>query len=190
MEPGRVYATRVGLRFPGKVPFEVWEQAGEHLVRIADSSTWCLGDWLVYGQDEYADRYQRAVAMLGLDYQTLRNYAWVARRFSSARRRSALSFQHHAEVAALPVADQDLWLDRAEQHGWSRNQLRRHVRANRATGEAKVPAQTVLPKLPVSAERVNRWREAADQSSSPFEAWVIAALDRAANATLRRGQVG
>lgn len=190
MEPGRVYVTRVGLRFPGRVPFEVWEEAGEHIARIADSSTWSLGDWLVYGQDEYADRYQRAVDMLGLDYQTLRNYAWVARRFSPSRRRSTLSFQHHAEVAALPVADQDMWLDQAEERAWSRNQLRRQVRANRTAAAAEVSAQAVLSKVSVSAERVSRWREAANQSSSPFETWVIEALDRAANATLWRDQVG
>lgn len=190
MEAGRVYATRVGLRFPGKVTFDVWEQAGEHITRIADSSTWCLGDWLVYGQDEYADRYQRAVDVLSLDYQTLRNYAWVARRFSCARRRSTLSFQHHAEVAALPAADQDVWLDMAEEHGWSRNQLRRQLRASRGSDEAVVPTQTALPRLAVPAERVSRWREAADLCASQFDAWVIATLDRAANATLQRDQVG
>ena len=41
-----------------------------------------------------------------LDYQTLRNYAWVARRFAMSRRRDTLSFGHHAEVPALPEPEQ------------------------------------------------------------------------------------
>lgn len=128
---GGIMVTRVGLELPATLEFGAWEQAGLKIARIADSSAWCLGDWLIYGQNVYAGRYRHAVAMAGLDYQTLRNYAWVARRFELCRRREGLSFQHHAEVAALSVADQDRWLDRAEQGGWSRNQLRSGIRAER-----------------------------------------------------------
>ncbi len=32
--------------------------------------------------------------------------AWVARRFPVSRRRDTVSFQHHAEVAALPEPEQ------------------------------------------------------------------------------------
>ena len=52
--------------------------------------------------------------VLQLDYQTLRNYAWVARRFPAGRRRAGVSFAHHAEVARLPEPEQDYWLRRAE----------------------------------------------------------------------------
>ena len=103
--------------------------------RIADSSAWCLGDWLIYGQHLYADRYRHAVAMAGLDYQTLRNYAWIARKFEPARRRAGLAFQHHVEVAALPPQVQDHWLDLAENFRWSRNELRKQIRDSEAPGE-------------------------------------------------------
>ena len=77
-----------------------------------------------YGQDKFPDRYRRAMAGTALDYQTLRNYAWVARRFAPSRRRDNLSFQHHAAVAALSGPDQDIWLVRAAEFRWSLRQLR------------------------------------------------------------------
>ena len=98
---------------------------------IADSSAWCLGDWVVFGASRYSDRYLRAIEQAGLEYQTLRNYAWVARRFESSRRREALSFQHHAEVASLPEPEQDLWLQRADAAQWSKTELRRRISAER-----------------------------------------------------------
>jgi hypothetical protein len=89
---------------------------------VASSSAWCLGDWLNYGQSAYPGRYQDAIEGTSLDYQTLRNYAWVARRFSLSRRRDRISFGQHAEVAALPEPEQDFWLRKAEELCWSRGQ--------------------------------------------------------------------
>jgi hypothetical protein len=60
-----------------------------------------LGDWLIFGRYKYGTRYRQAIGATGLDYQTLRNYAVVARRFEPSRRRSTLRAQHHAEVSAL-----------------------------------------------------------------------------------------
>jgi len=178
--PGdQILTTRVGLTFPVEVSFDSWQRAGLQISRVADSFAWCLGDWLVYGQRRYTDRYRLAVEAVGLHYQTLRNYASVARRVDLARRRPALSFQHHAEVAALSDVEQETWLSRAEQRGWSRNQLRQHLltaRQDRTTGATTA----VLPKLVVQNERIDRWRTAADRSSSQFERWVVTALDQAA----------
>jgi hypothetical protein len=178
--PGnQIRTTRVGLEFPAEVSFDSWQRAGLQISRVVDSFAWCLGDWLVYGQRRYTDRYRQAVEAVGLHYQTLRNYASVARRVDLPRRRPALSFQHHAEVAALSDVEQETWLSRAEQRGWSRNQLRQHLltaRQDRTMGTTT----TVLPKLVVQNERIARWRLAADRSSSQFEHWVVTALDQAA----------
>jgi hypothetical protein len=179
---GRILTTPVGLAFPRDVTFESWEQAGQRISRIASSSAWYLGDWLVFGQDRYTDRYRRAVEAVGLDYQTLRNYAWIARKFAPSRRRPGLPFQHHAEVAALPPADQDRWLDLAERDGWSRTALRRALRESRGPG-AK-PYRVVLPRVSAGSDAVDRWRRAATAADADFETWVVAALDRAADQEL------
>ncbi|WP_231949535.1 LmbU family transcriptional regulator [Alloactinosynnema sp. L-07] len=164
--------------------FDRWERAGHQIFRIVDSSAWCLGDWLLYGQEQYADRYRQAVEAAGLDYQTLRNYAWVARKFELDRRRHGLSFQHHAEVAALPAQEQDQWLTRAEQARWSRNQLRNQIRESRKLGGDHKVDNAALPRLNVEQERIERWRKAARISDTAFEHWVLTALDSAATQEL------
>ncbi|WP_306749343.1 LmbU family transcriptional regulator [Saccharothrix yanglingensis] len=175
---GRILTTPVGLAFPRDVTFESWEQAGQRISRIASSSAWYLGDWLVFGQDKYTGRYRRAVEAVGLDYQTLRNYAWIARKFAPARRRPGLPFQHHAEVAALPAEEQDRWLDRAERERWSRTALRRALRESRDPDGRSYRA--LMPRVTATGDAVDRWRRAALAANAEFEAWIVAALDRAA----------
>ncbi|MFB7664821.1 LmbU family transcriptional regulator [Kitasatospora sp. NPDC056138] len=183
-EEGSVLVTRVGLRIVNALAFNVWEQAGLKIARAHDSSAWCLGDWIVYGQSRYENRYREAVDAAGLDYQTIRNYAWVARRFELARRRSKLSFQHHAEVASLAPSEQDGWLDRAEREGWSRNELRRQVRGRKH--ETRSPAGLdLLRRLEVTPEQAERWREAATRSGNNLQEWILAQLDEAACSALR-----
>jgi hypothetical protein len=179
-----ILTTRVGLRIPEALTFERWQNVGSQISRIVDSSSWCLGDWLVYGQEEFSDRYLRAIEACGLDYQTLRNYAWVARKFELSRRRETLSFQHHAEVSSLPPCEQDKWLDLADEFNWSRNELRRNIRSHRQRDGKSEPPEDCLPKLSAPAERVQRWRKAAELSGDKFEQWVLRALDEAALASL------
>jgi len=181
---GKILTTRVGLRIPDDLPFESWQRAGLQISRIVDSFAWCLGDWLVYGQRRYTDRYRRAVDAVGLDYQTLRNYASVARRVDINSRRSRLSFQHHAEVAALPPTEQDRWLARAEAASWSRNQLRQHLRASRGQDPGTEIVTTSMPRMYVPLTRVERWREAAARRSQEFENWIVTVLDHAAEEEL------
>ncbi|HXT90009.1 MAG TPA: LmbU family transcriptional regulator, partial [Trebonia sp.] len=98
-----------GLIFTHKVTFQTWELIGEQLFSLADSTTWWIADWLAYGETSFHDRYRDAIRWTSLKYQTLRNYAWIARRFDMSRRHDKLSFGHHAEVAALDQPEQDYW---------------------------------------------------------------------------------
>ncbi|MFD0380203.1 LmbU family transcriptional regulator [Streptomyces sp. NPDC127112] len=138
------------MTFSPAMPQRAWEEIGSQLRDLASSSAWWLGDWLLFGENAYSGRYREAVGRTGLDYQTLRNYAWVARRFEQHRRRDALSFAHHAEVARLARPEQDYWLRRAEEQRWSRNELRRQLRAGLAeqhgpAAEAAAPEQPEQP---------------------------------------------
>jgi Protein of unknown function (DUF1778) len=151
---------------------------------IADSSAWWIGDWLVFGQHVYGNRYRTAAAETGLDYQTLRNYTWVASRFVRSRRRDLLSFGHHAEVASLCEDDQDAWLRRSVVERWSRNELRRRLRAARAEAVGK-PLQTSI-ELRVPPERRERWEQAAAAEGRDLGSWIEDALDRAAEHALAR----
>ncbi|MFE7173461.1 LmbU family transcriptional regulator [Streptomyces sp. NPDC057616] len=179
-----VLTTRVGLQMPAKMAYDEWERAGRQLADVLDSSSWWLGDWLVYGKDHYTDRYQRGIRAAGLSYQTLRNYAWVSRRFDLTRRRPCLSFQHHAELASLTVQEQELWLDRAEQRQWSTKQLRTAIRAARRGGQQPAAAEPNC-RLELPGSRFQRWQQAAQQLGVDFEQWVTTTLDRAAAGALQ-----
>jgi len=186
----QVRMSGVGLQIPTDLSYEDWARAGHQLSGIVDSSAWWLGDWLVFGKTHYSDCYQLAIQGAGLRYQTLRNYAWVARRFDMSRRRSKLTFKHHAEVASLPVEDQDRLLDQAELELWTTKQLRNAIREvrgdepdDRALGEAS-------SRIDVPKNRVSVWRRAADREGVDFDDWVLMMLDRAATDVLRHELVG
>ncbi|MGC5562264.1 LmbU family transcriptional regulator [Streptomyces sp. FR-108] len=194
------FVTRKGLLLPKQISFDKWVGVGSYLSNIFSSSAWCLGDWLVYGEATFNGRYHDAIKLTSLDYQTLRNHAWVARRFHMSRRRDTLSFTHHAEVAALAEPEQDFWLRKAEEYAWSAKRLRREVKASlreRATdvdGEpgggpaveetgarrpdegpaAIVPAadDTVLLRLSVSADCLESCHAAANRVGLNVEAWA------------------
>jgi hypothetical protein len=175
-----VIASRTSMRFDPLTPIGEWKAVGVRLGVHAEATCWWLGDWLAFGQMKYGRHYKEGVALTGLDYQTLRNYAVVARRFELSRRRDALSFQHHAEVCALCDHEQEWWLDRAAAHGWSRNELRRRVRG----AGTRRPAPDEVLRLAVGPGQAERWREAAQRSECAFEAWAMRVLDEAASAVV------
>lgn len=175
----RSRAARTGLQLREGLSFEEWSRVGSQVSALADASAWWIGDWLVYGQRTYPRRYRDAIAQTALSYQTLRNYAWVATQFPLYRRREKLSFGHHAELAALPPEEQDVWLTRAITNGWTRNQLRSQLRA---------PEQPVLGgvaiALQVEPAQHERWQAAAIAEQRPLAAWIVEVLDAASSALL------
>ncbi|MBL1120802.1 LmbU family transcriptional regulator [Streptomyces sp. 110] len=186
----QVLTTGVGLQMPTELTFEDWQRAGLQISRLINSSVWWLGDWLVYGKDHFADRYQRGVRAAGLQYQTLRNYAWVSRRFELSRRRSRLSFQHHAEVASLPVVEQERWLDLAERENWSTKQLRNSIRDAQGEERQNCKEESNIQRLPVPGDRLTQWRRAAEQCGFDFDKWVLVTLDSAARQALAETEPG
>ncbi len=191
--PSHVVVPRIGLMFPRQLPFEAWVGVGAQLAAVAASSAWCLGDWLVYGQAAYGSRYREAIDRTGLDYQTLRNYAWVAGRFELPRRRDILSFGHHAEVAALPAPEQDFWLRKAEEFGWPTRRLRREVRASlteRGQGppglESADPAspergeERQVVRVTLTPQQLELCEQAASTEGMTLHDWAARVLEQAA----------
>jgi len=194
---------KAGMVFSQDISEQAWERIGTGLRELANSSAWWLADWLIFGEAAYGcRRYREAIDRTGLDYQTLRNYAWVARRFEHHRRRVDLSFAHHAEVARLSPPEQDYWLRKADQHKWSRNELRRALRASLAeqldtsdaaqgpTGERRQVTQLPEPAgaearqknvatltIELSTGQLDTYSKVAAAHGLPVEKWVTQILD-------------
>ncbi|MFF2331555.1 MULTISPECIES: LmbU family transcriptional regulator [unclassified Streptomyces] len=175
-----IISKKTGLTLPADLPLDSWRHLGEHISQISNASAWWLGDWLVFGHDKYPDRYKRAMVDTSLDYGTLRNYAWIARRFEPARRREALSFQHHVEVAALPEKEQEHWLDFAEKFSWSRNELRKQLRASYADDQPALDENPEINlRLRVAKDQIERWEKAAQRVGTDLVDWIAATLEKA-----------
>jgi predicted HicB family RNase H-like nuclease len=194
-----IFLPRKGLQLPPLLPFQKWLGIGRQLADICTLSAWCLGDWLVYGEVAYTGRYRDAIEQTSLDYQTLRNYAWVAKRFSISRRREALSFGHHAEVAALSEPEQDFWLRKAEELGWSVKRLRQEVRASlkeRSQDQDQDHEHSEVSdhnaqewlmarvEIHISSDQLKRCQAAAERAGLSMEEWATSVLERAARSAL------
>lgn len=105
-----------GLQLPEQITLEQWESIGRELGRLQSASSWQIGDWWVYGQQEYGDRKAlvESEEWTGPVYGTCKNTAVVCRSFERSRRRDLLTFTHHVVVAALPAEQADSLLDWCE----------------------------------------------------------------------------
>lgn len=128
----------LALNLPPDLSFEEWAALGRHLHKFARGSAWWLGDWLLYGEHGWGDKYNQAVEVTGIGADTLVAYQWTASRIPAPDRRRELSFTHHREVAGVEdLSDRLDLLDRAVDEGWSAQELRQAVRALKA-----IPADT------------------------------------------------
>lgn len=121
-----------GMTPVGKPSYEDWVECGEFIQQAQGAIQWWRGDWSNYGAQAYGEAYSQEIDKFGVDYSTVANERWVAKQFEFSRRRENLSWSHHAEVASLDRAEQDEVLDRAEQEGMTRKELRQLVKRIKA----------------------------------------------------------
>jgi len=118
-----------------ELDMRAWLEHGRRFGMVGRGVAWWIGDWLIYGNARYGERYARAARATGYDTQSLMNMVYVASRFPATRRRASLSWSHHAELAALPPNEQDRWLELAEHERMSVRSLRGELQsARRAAG--------------------------------------------------------
>ncbi len=129
-EGGAITPTSLDLSDP-EMPFESYELLGAYIGRMNRSCSWWIGDWLVFGEGVYGERFAQAVTATGLAEQTLLNRAYVCRNVAREHRLARVPFSVHAEVAPLTASEQKKWLNRAEKHNWTRADLRAEMKSRR-----------------------------------------------------------
>jgi len=133
----------LALDIPQEQSFEDWEAMGRKLCASSQVINWWIGDWWAAGNHRYGERAKKAAeGIFGREFGSLMNLASICRSFEGSRRREVLSFTHHVEVAALPPAEADALLDKAERLHWSTRDLREAVACRR--GDAYPDGRNVL----------------------------------------------
>jgi len=136
---GVLDTTGTSLRLDPDLPYEKYEALGAALGLINRSCAWWIGDWLLFGEGAYRERFAQAIEATGLAEQTLLNRLWVCRSVPPSRREPSLSFSTHALVASMAGKDQKTWLKRAAQGGWTRAVLEDRLRHDQREEPAERP---------------------------------------------------
>ena len=85
-------------------------------------------------------------------------------------------------VASLAEPEQQLWLERASQLGWSVRQLRAQLRSA-SEGDQQGRANAIL-NINVLDEKRQRWLAAAERQQQDLLDWAISVMDHAADQAL------
>jgi len=132
IQGNKFHITENGIDFTDDLDRDEWDQLGSKIARVAKTIGFIVGDWLNYGERHWGEMYAEAMQLTGLDYQTLRDYAYTARRVELSLRNDNLDYYHHKVVAKLKAPeDQKHWLDLAEKHSLSVRRLRMSMNCGR-----------------------------------------------------------
>jgi hypothetical protein len=130
------------------ITYEEWEELGGILGGLNTQFRWAIGDWINFGEQTFAEKFDQAQHVLGLSLTTIRGWAWCASRIARVRRRTDVSWSKHEAVATLPPREQRVWLERIAKNGWTVEETRaarREADDEQATIEgAEAPARITV----------------------------------------------
>lgn len=131
--PGQ--ATPISLFLPSTVTWTRAEEVFTLLGTIGRASPWWVADAYLWAEKKFGESKATQLAeKFNLEPGTLTNIVSVGSRVALAQRRASLSFGHHADIAKFTPAVQTQWLDKAEQHGWTRAELRKALKPASESG--------------------------------------------------------
>lgn len=144
--------TATGFSLPPEVSFEQYEAIGNLFGSAHEALKFAIGDWILQGEQIWGEEVYQAVEALGISVASRLQYIRVATRIPIERRVEGLTWSHHRAVAALEDEEQELWLNRAKDSGWSKSDLEEHLRDQKPAATTEVSAhQRKLPGYVVEA---------------------------------------
>lgn len=108
--------------------FEDWSDAGDALQTIDGNIRFWLGDWYLYGEEQFGEEAAQAVPDDPRSAKTISNAVAIMSRIPPERRRPEASWSIHAEVAYLDAPDQVRWLETAIAEQLTVRKLRDRIR--------------------------------------------------------------
>jgi len=120
------------LSIEGQHEIEKWLEVGTLLTGMESSLNWWIGDWLVFGEHTYGQKYSQAESVTKHRQDYLKACNFVSHKVPAQNRIQGLSWSHHREVAALSIGDQKKWLKQALENEWTVSELRINMRKSLA----------------------------------------------------------
>lgn len=119
----------------GKPTDAQWSAAFEFACNTEEASPYWIGDLLAYADSraDWREKIDQAKAVTGMAEQTLHNLGYVSRRIKETERQISQTISHAKVVAKLSSEDQNEWLTKSRDEGWTAAELGRNiVSANRS----------------------------------------------------------
>jgi len=166
--------TPTGIHFHEDLSFDEWDALGQKLAPIGKTIGFIIGDWINYGESHWGDKYEEALDRTGLEYGTLRNYAYVARKLDLSLRNDKLGYHLHATVAKLKTDEEkEHWLKMAVRHQLGKRRLQKSINFGRLATEEEVqgdPADRGYVTYLALLNRIRRWW-ARETQKAPVDQW-------------------
>jgi len=116
--------TRNGIEISENATIDEILNKLEEVVAVETAVHWAYGDLLAFGEaQKWGAFYERAQEITGKSYQTLANYAWVARSIHFSLRGEKLSYGHYKLIAKFQPKQQEQWIQRVVNEKLSVRQL-------------------------------------------------------------------
>lgn len=138
----RAQMTDTALVIPEDLSYDAWAEMGQPLIRIAQASMWWIGDWLLFGERKYGEKYSQAIEATGYALSTLKNAQWVADRFPPDQRREDVTFSQHKTIAGLDPKPRAELLARAAEEHMTEGELAGRVKAIKAAEKSPLETKT------------------------------------------------
>lgn len=117
-------ASALALNLPTDLALPDWRAFGDKLRSTRFTIDWMIGDWIAHGRAHFPDQAEPVIADLFPDAREARRVEKVAKAFPAHLRNTALTFEHHAKVADMPVQEALPLLKAASDEKWTPAQTR------------------------------------------------------------------
>lgn len=118
------------FRFNRTPTWEEAEQVAESLFHIKGSIQFWIGDFANACEKYFGEDFAQLIPEY--EAESVRKFAWVARRIPPVLRRPNLSFGIHQEIAKLDDSMQDALLEKAERESLTVKQMRNILKNERS----------------------------------------------------------
>lgn len=123
-------AFNVGLKIQNEINKDEYTEIGSALLRLASGFQWCLGDWLLHGDNyKWGETYEQLAQRFGIAESTISAYKKTAEQIPFHIRNGKLSFSHHRLIKEIGKdlntdISIETWINRAIERNWTVEDMR------------------------------------------------------------------